>query len=883
MKIIAKLSLSIILCLLISYNLFSVDIHVGPSQTYSTIQDAVDAATSGDVIIIHEGTYSEEVRIGTDNITITANGTDSVIVNGCEPLLTWTNEGNGVYSTTMDWDVTEGDQTNQIFVDGKMMNLTRWPNQTNDDFVMNPVTARMENAIEIEAELGEIIDHEFDSASSSLWDSAMAWVNLSNPECKRDGQGWSGPVYIVDGKARVKAGKRYGKCDNYYINTGSRYYLFNPTSYAVKTNGGVTALLSNGEWWKDGNELYVKLPDGGVPASSLGGNNLVEAKKYPYAFRPDSNSTFSNVTIKKLNLFATSITTDDNYFNRTSIAGASNNIFDQLNIKYITHSYDCSGNWQYQWNGRSGIILSGTNNILKNSKIVYSSASAVSLGGKGNKVINCFIHEINYNVHECGAINSGVDRSVSVDHIIAYNTIYNTTHAGVSTRNLNAADDHVTRGVARIHHNVFHDCLARAHDLGVIDGGQGKNGLRIDHNIIYDSPEFLQIGIYFDYGENIPSSNWRPVDAIVDHNVIYNVWRPIQPNSCSDLQIYNNTLSSSGNSVIDGVHLQDKDVFIQNNIGKPASFGSLAVIDHNISTSTAKDNNYFTDHANGDFTLTANATSAIDQGTDVSPYNGLLNGSPDIGAYEYGKPKWEAGATTDTITLYNLSLSSNYGNVYPGNGPVKKGEIVPVVAEEIPGVKFEHWGAGLSGTDKRIEVTMDSSITANAVFSSIDTYNLEIIARNGSVSIVPDQSAYNEGTEVTLTPIPNSGYEFSEWTGDTTDSAEIVTITMNSDKTITANFDITEGIKDNFSDYGINLYPNPNSGENLNLTIENLNGSVNIQIYHLTGTKLYDKSFKNSHISIPFELLGITQNGGYIVQISVNNKIFRDLLIINKK
>ena len=46
------------------------ELHVGTEQTYSTIQDAVDNATSGDTIIVHAGTYEENVEISTPSLTL---------------------------------------------------------------------------------------------------------------------------------------------------------------------------------------------------------------------------------------------------------------------------------------------------------------------------------------------------------------------------------------------------------------------------------------------------------------------------------------------------------------------------------------------------------------------------------------------------------------------------------------------------------------------------------------------------------------------------------------------------------------------------------------------------------------------------------------------
>jgi len=46
------------------------ELHVGLGQPYATIQSAVDAAESGDVIVVHPGIYMETVDVTKSNITI---------------------------------------------------------------------------------------------------------------------------------------------------------------------------------------------------------------------------------------------------------------------------------------------------------------------------------------------------------------------------------------------------------------------------------------------------------------------------------------------------------------------------------------------------------------------------------------------------------------------------------------------------------------------------------------------------------------------------------------------------------------------------------------------------------------------------------------------
>jgi NOL1/NOP2/fmu family ribosome biogenesis protein len=62
---------------------------------------------------------------------------------------------------------------------------------------------------------------------------------------------------------------------------------------------------------------------------------------------------------------------------------------------------------------------------------------------------------------------------------------------------------------------------------------------------------------------------------------------------------------------------------------------------------------------------------------------------------------------------------------------------------------------------------------------------------SGSVAVDPDQTSYISGTEVTLTPQPDTDWYFTDWSGDLTGGANPAQITMDADKIITATFSQT--------------------------------------------------------------------------------------------
>ncbi|WP_200506414.1 InlB B-repeat-containing protein [Adhaeribacter terrigena] len=59
---------------------------------------------------------------------------------------------------------------------------------------------------------------------------------------------------------------------------------------------------------------------------------------------------------------------------------------------------------------------------------------------------------------------------------------------------------------------------------------------------------------------------------------------------------------------------------------------------------------------------------------------------------------------------------------------------------------------------------------------------------SGTVNKNPNQTSYATGATVTLTAVPDPGYQFDGWTGAATGTTNPLTVTMNTSKNITANF-----------------------------------------------------------------------------------------------
>jgi uncharacterized repeat protein (TIGR02543 family) len=101
---------------------------------------------------------------------------------------------------------------------------------------------------------------------------------------------------------------------------------------------------------------------------------------------------------------------------------------------------------------------------------------------------------------------------------------------------------------------------------------------------------------------------------------------------------------------------------------------------------------------------------------------------------------------------------------------------------------FDHWSGDASGTSPIITITMDGNKSVTAHFTQKQFTLTITIDGQGSVIKEPNQTAYAYNTVVQLTAVPDTNWVFSNWSGDLTGNKNPDTITMNSNKTVTAHF-----------------------------------------------------------------------------------------------
>jgi len=184
--------------------------------------------------------------------------------------------------------------------------------------------------------------------------------------------------------------------------------------------------------------------------------------------------------------------------------------------------------------------------------------------------------------------------------------------------------------------------------------------------------------------------------------------------------------------------------------------------------------------------------------------------------------KWSVegiGSRYDMGVFRKLKLITDQGSVQknPNQSGFRHGAEVKLVATADEGNLFNGWsgdttGALIKGDTLIVVMDADKEITAGFV---LKTYSLSITAENGSIDQSPDQATYDHGTEVKLVAVPDPGYQFNGWSGDTTGTtidADTLIVVMNSDKMITTAFTPVAGIIETGKTLNSTIRPNPSNG-----------------------------------------------------------------------
>jgi len=150
--------------------------------------------------------------------------------------------------------------------------------------------------------------------------------------------------------------------------------------------------------------------------------------------------------------------------------------------------------------------------------------------------------------------------------------------------------------------------------------------------------------------------------------------------------------------------------------------------------------------------------------------------------------------TASFATQYSLTTSvspSGGGNVSPsGANWYGSGQSVSVSASPSTGYSFSYWLGDLTGSANPASLSMSGPRSVTANFTQ-DQYSLTVAVSPsgvGSVTKSPNKATYVYGEQVQLTATANPGYTFSGWSAGASGTTNPLVITMNGNKTVTANF-----------------------------------------------------------------------------------------------
>jgi uncharacterized repeat protein (TIGR02543 family) len=178
--------------------------------------------------------------------------------------------------------------------------------------------------------------------------------------------------------------------------------------------------------------------------------------------------------------------------------------------------------------------------------------------------------------------------------------------------------------------------------------------------------------------------------------------------------------------------------------------------------------------------------------------NAALSTVP-AGTYSVYLYVWEDNnAETYTLRLENQVALANY-NSGPAGHWDRLGPYSVNVSDGTLDINLSGGYANLSGIEVWRQTSSGTPGTSLSIgFSVVDQgpgpFTLTVnTSGSGTVSKSPDQPTYASGSIVSVTATPGAGQQFSGWSGDATGTANPLSVTMTSNKAITATFTATGG------------------------------------------------------------------------------------------
>jgi len=577
-------------------------------KPFATMQTAANKMVAGDITYIRAGNYFEAVNINGLNgtkekpFTFEAYQDEKVTLDGTIAIKNkWQKHNGNIYKTTLEQPIW------QLFVNDKSMTSARWPNGNWYDGSVWDKTKSMMWPEKAKGKLGTYYNKELSALNFDLTDGIIV-VN-------------SGSFKTYQTKiTQHQKGEDHFSYDTDGVKSHFSFKKSGVSRHGYFLEGKLGLLDEENEWFYDNKTKQLYLwAENDVNPDSL----AIRGKVQSYAFTIKHSK---HINLTGINFFATTFNVTRSSFIKV----------EDSKLMYPSYSKRMLGDTSPIEVTKMLVKKehSLAKNQLKNCQIAYTDGPAIEMNGTGNRVENCYMHDIDYSCTYKGGYTLNMVNAKEL--VFRRNTIHTTGcselfKAGVRNRiELNDLSDsgHLQNDGSMIQLSVKqqNDGIVRynwVHD-------SVKQGIRFDNMNIPNAP----------YGQNGNAFNnvaWH-TDRIFfkgDNHFVFN-------NLSFDN--HQNDLIISSNKVIQGHNHQ---TITRNNISHKFSghrtkagkqYPVPGIVDHNFDGVTLglTIRSQLRDVDNLDFRPKADSM-LIDAGAVIkNKTKHYLGKAPDIGPYEFG-------------------------------------------------------------------------------------------------------------------------------------------------------------------------------------------------------------------------------------------------------
>jgi|GEM_PF-608320 len=188
---------------------------------------------------------------------------------------------------------------------------------------------------------------------------------------------------------------------------------------------------------------------------------------------------------------------------------------------------------------------------------------------------------------------------------------------------------------------------------------------------------------------------------------------------------------------------------------------------------------------------TATLTATPSAGYVFSGWSGAATGTANPVTITMTASSSVVASFTAVPVTYSLTATASptAGGTIAGTGTYSAGATASLTATPAAGYVFSGWSGAVTGTSNPVAVLMTSNRTVTANFTVVPvTYTLTATASPAVGGTITGAGNYPSGATATITAVPSAGYVFSGWSGAVTGTTNPVTVSMTSNRSVTATF-----------------------------------------------------------------------------------------------